>query len=109
MPEAPPISACATCSACCDHPEPWSQIDLTLEDVNRIPAHYHIPSGFGNIRKMARTGNRCIALVGTIGVDARCSIYDIRPKVCREYDPAARTAECNQCRRPHGLADLPID
>ncbi len=61
---------------------------------------------WGQRVKMARVANRCVALVGTVGVDARCSIYDNRPQVCRDYDPATRTAECNDCRAPHGLPPI---
>jgi Fe-S-cluster containining protein len=93
---------CRQCGACCDHPEPWSIVELTLEDMARIPPGMTV-SSFGSWRKMARTGNRCVALTGTVGVDARCSIYDIRPQICREYDPAARIGECNMCRAGHGL------
>jgi Fe-S-cluster containining protein len=84
-------------------------IRLTLADMQRIPAEMQEPSGFGNVLKMRKIGNRCVALTGTIGVDARCSIYEIRPTVCREYDQSTRVAECNMCRAPHGLPDLTID
>lgn len=99
---------CLTCSACCDHPEPWATIDLTLEDLARVPAEMTVPSGFGNILKMRKIGNRCVALVGTVGVDARCSIYENRPTICRDYDAGKRVVECNACRTPHGLAPLPL-
>lgn len=94
---------CRACGACCDFPEPWSVVDLTMADTVRIPAAMTTHS-WGNRVKMRREGNRCVALVGTIGLDARCSIYDIRPEVCRDYDPDARTKDCEVCRNQHGLA-----
>lgn len=63
-------------------------------------------SGEWVIRKIRKVGGRCVALTGTIGVDARCSIYDIRPQVCRDHDPASRIPECNMCRSLHGLAPI---
>jgi Fe-S-cluster containining protein len=101
-----PANPCDACGACCDHPEPWSTIDLTLEDLARVPAEMTVPS-WGDWRKMARVGNRCVALVGTIGVDARCSIYEDRPQICRDYDPVLRVTDCNMCRAPHGLDPRP--
>ncbi|MFU8893995.1 MAG: YkgJ family cysteine cluster protein, partial [Luteolibacter sp.] len=95
MPDAPPISACQTCSACCDHPEPWATIRLSLDDMHRIPADLQTPTGEGAVQKLRKIGNRCIALIGTVGIDARCGIYDIRPAICREFDPATRVSECN--------------
>lgn len=96
---------CKACGACCDHPEPWSIVDLDLEDLDRVPLEMTVPS-WGQRVKMARVGNRCVALIGTVGVDARCSIYSNRPNVCRNYDPAARRKECNDCRAPHSLPPI---
>lgn len=33
--------------------------------------------------------SRCVALTGTQGKDIRCSIYDDRPRGCREFDPGS--------------------
>jgi len=66
-----------------------------------------VPS-YGRRMKMAKFGNRCVALVGIIGSTARCSIYDNRPTCCRNYDASQRVPECNDCRLAHGLTPLPI-
>ena len=100
-----PDNPCHACGACCDHPEPWSTIDLDAADVASIPVEMTVHS-WGQRVKMARNGNRCVALIGTVGIDARCSIYEIRPTICRSYDPAVRAQECNMCRAPHNLPPL---
>jgi Fe-S-cluster containining protein len=53
---------------------------------------------------------RCIALVGTIGIDVRCAIYEQRPSSCRAFAPGAAAghgdARCGDARRLHGLPPL---
>lgn len=58
------IPECMTCGACCDHPEPWSIVELTLGDLERVPPDMTVHS-YGNRLKMARAGNRCVALSGS--------------------------------------------
>lgn len=52
----------------------------------------------------------CIALQGTVGVAASCSIYTQRPSVCRELAPswafAAISPQCDKARIAHGMAPL---
>ena len=54
---------------------------------------------------------RCLALMGTPGVDVSCSIYDWRPSPCRAFAPKVGAgtgdAACGDTRRRHGLAPLP--
>jgi Fe-S-cluster containining protein len=55
----------------------------------------------------------CAALHGTVGQDARCSIYEQRPSVCREVLPSwesgAASAQCDKARAAHGLPPLTPD
>lgn len=112
--DASPVAACETCSACCDHPEPWATIHVTATELAKIPAEF-VETVEGTVafrrvteHKMRKVGNRCAALVGTVGVDARCGIYVDRPTVCRQFNPATRVGDCNMCRAPHGLTPLTI-
>ncbi len=36
---------------------------------------------------MNSAGNRCLALLGEVGTWTSCSIYDVRPIVCRDCIP----------------------
>lgn len=49
-------------------------------------------------------GDRCLALSGTIGEAAACTIYALRPEVCRECQPG--DPECDLARATHGMAPL---
>ena len=47
---------------------------------------------------------RCIALAGEVGVQVGCTIYDVRPSPCREFD--VEHAACNKARQRCGLVPL---
>jgi Fe-S-cluster containining protein len=47
-------------------------------------------------------GARCSALVGEVGKSTSCSIYDIRPDVCRACLPGG--GDCLIARRGRGLS-----
>ncbi len=53
---------------------------------------------------------RCVALQGTVGKDGNCGVYERRPSVCREVEPAwefgRASAQCDKARVAHGLAPL---
>jgi hypothetical protein len=49
-------------------------------------------------------GDRCSALSGKIGVATACTIYAVRPEVCRTCMPG--DVECAMARRRHGLPVL---
>jgi Fe-S-cluster containining protein len=47
---------------------------------------------------------RCVALAGEVGVEVHCTIYDVRPSPCREFDTVHDA--CNQARKRLGLGPL---
>ncbi len=51
---------------------------------------------------------RCVALVGEVGGEIGCSIYEQRSSTCREFDVG--TAECLKARLKHGIREdlIPI-
>ena len=98
---SPPTSPCQSCGACCAYSRNWPR--FTVEDdaeIALIPGYLIDDTGSG----MRCTGNRCAALVGKIGVETACGIYDFRPVVCRECQPGDE--ECLTARRHHGLGPL---
>lgn len=69
---------CKGCGACClNKDNKW--IEVTLTDSVRIPKEF-LQSGDIELFAMKQTENgRCVCL----DKDNNCSIYDIRPTICR--------------------------
>jgi Fe-S-cluster containining protein len=92
------VPDCRNCGACCAYSRDWPR--LTLEDdeaIARIPAEL-LDDEAGRMRC---NGDRCSALVGEVGVLTTCSIYEVRPDVCRACQPGDDA--CTIARRHHGL------
>jgi hypothetical protein len=89
---------CQSCGACCSYSKDWPRFS-TEEDaqLDRIPEALVAD----NLSGMRCTGDRCDALAGTIGEATGCSIYEIRPHVCRACQPG--DVECLMAREKWGL------
>jgi len=82
--QAASADPCRVCGACCSYSADWPR--FTLEDdaaIARIPPNYVDEGGAG----MRCHGNRCTALRGEVGRATSCTIYDLRPDVCRACQP----------------------
>jgi len=92
---------CQSCGACCAYSSNWPRF-TTEEDaaLDLIPPSLVNERGAG----MRCDGDRCSALSGRIGVATSCTIYAIRPEVCRTCMPG--DAECGMARRKWGLPPL---
>lgn len=90
-------NVCLNCGACCDY---FEGVDVLKSD--NIPVELTTyRDGYGCMKQI---GTRCIALSGTVGKDARCSIYENRPSVCRDFP--SRNRHCADARREHHLRVL---
>jgi Fe-S-cluster containining protein len=90
---------CTTCGACCAFSKEWPRFSVETEaDIRAIPAAFVSDQG------MRCEGNRCSALDGRVGERTSCTIYDVRPEVCRSCLPG--DAECNIARARFGLAAI---
>ncbi|RDS85534.1 YkgJ family cysteine cluster protein [Dyella psychrodurans] len=110
------LHPCLRCGACCAsfrvsfH---WSEAEPSMggqvppELAEKIDAH-----------RMAMRGTwaahpRCVALKGTVGREASCSIYEQRPSTCREVSPSWESGvanpQCDKARLAHGLAPLTLE
>jgi uncharacterized protein len=75
---------CQSCGACCAYSAEWPRFSLESEAaLARIPPAL-IDDGRGRMRC---EGNRCSALTGEVGKSTACSIYAVRPDVCRACLP----------------------
>jgi uncharacterized protein len=89
---------CQSCGACCAYSAEWPR--FSLEDdaaLARIPEAMVNDQGGG----MRCDGDRCTALSGEIGKSTTCTIYAVRPDVCRACMPG--DPECVTARARHGL------
>lgn len=101
MPDLPDPSPCQACGACCAFSRSWPRFTVEDDDeIARIPWDLVAADGSG----MRCVGDRCSALAGDIGSATACTIYDIRPEVCRSCQPGDE--ECLMARRRHGLPPL---
>ena len=92
---------CQACGACCGYSQNWPRFS-TEDDaaLDLIPPELVNARGSG----MHCDDNRCAALKGKIGEATSCSIYSVRPEVCRTCMPG--DAECAMARRKAGLPVL---
>ncbi len=89
---------CQACGACCDYSALWPRFSLESDDeIALIPAAF-IARDEGGMRCL---GNRCSALTGVVTEHVACSIYAVRPLVCRACLPGDDA--CLMARARHGL------
>ena len=94
-------SPCQACGACCAYSENWPRFSTEEDDaLDLIPRRLVNARGSG----MRCENDRCAALAGRIGEATSCTIYAIRPEVCRTCMPG--DAECAMARRKYGLPVL---
>jgi Fe-S-cluster containining protein len=96
---------CLKCGACCAYYRAsfyWAECDDTVE--NGVPNNLTKRMD-ANRRMMLGTGGpepRCIALLGTVGVEVRCTIYARRASICRSFIPSwengAHNPRCDKAR-----------
>ncbi|MEQ1576990.1 MAG: YkgJ family cysteine cluster protein [Hyphomicrobium sp.] len=92
---------CQSCGACCAFDESWPRFSLESErEIAAIPEALVSASGSG----MRCEGGRCCALSGEIGKHAACTVYAVRPLVCRDCQPGDE--ECNMARARYGFPAL---
>lgn len=104
---------CLTCGACCAYYRVtfyWQESDET--EFGTVPAG--LTEDFNAFRKTMRgtdqNNPRCAALLGTIGESVRCSIYEKRASICREFsvswENGVQNDLCDKARIFHGLSPL---
>jgi Fe-S-cluster containining protein len=89
---------CQACGACCAHSRDWPRFTLEDDaDIDRIPSAL-IDDGQARMRC---EGDRCAALSGEIGTASACTIYAVRPLVCRDCVPGDDA--CSIARSARGM------
>lgn len=106
------LNPCMSCGACCAYFRVsfyWAEAD---DAGGLVPSHLTEPlTPF--LRCMSGTNqkqSRCVALAGTPGESACCTIYAQRPSPCREFLMSGENGEineaCDRARARYGLAPL---
>lgn len=101
---------CLSCGACCAayrvalHWLEAEQLAIAPELLEKLDPHRLA------MRVDDASHLRCVALAGTIGVAASCSIYPQRPQCCRDlaasFEFGYATSQCDRARIRHGLEPL---
>jgi Fe-S-cluster containining protein len=93
---------CQSCGACCAYSAEWPRFSTESDEaLERIP----IALVDDSLGRMRADGDRCAALAGVVGQWTACTIYDIRPDVCRACVPGDDA--CQMARARYGFPALP--
>lgn len=89
---------CQSCGACCAYSAEWPRFSLESDEQLAL-----IPEAFvaADLSGMRCENDRCLALAGEIGKHVACTIYAVRPEVCRACMPG--DPECLMAREAHGI------
>jgi Fe-S-cluster containining protein len=95
------VNPCQECGACCSTSAAWPRFSTESDDELDL-----IPPGLvsDDLSGMRCDGDRCAALIGTVGKRTACSIYGLRPDVCRICVPGDEA--CSVARNHHRLPPL---
>ena len=104
---------CLACGACCAHYRVafhWSETEADLAGTPAALTEALDPHRLVMRGTYGGAAIRCVALTGTIGEAAACSIYAQRPSPCRDlvasWEHGAPNPQCDRARAAHGLAPL---
>lgn len=104
---------CLACGACCAHYRVafhWSETEPDLAGTPPALTEVLDPHRLVMRGTYGGAAIRCVALAGTIGEAAACSIYAHRPSPCRDlvasWEHGAPSPQCDRARAAHGLAPL---
>ncbi|MDT3735945.1 MAG: YkgJ family cysteine cluster protein [Denitratisoma sp.] len=86
------IPDCVACGGCCAWSETWPVLMGEGDGAG-------IPDDLIDVEqwRMQSWGHRCAALEGELGCRVRCTVYENRPLVCREFQ--AGSDDCHMVRR----------
>jgi Fe-S-cluster containining protein len=110
------VNPCLSCGACCAFYRAsfyWSEAEgytpggVPLKMTKKLDDFRLMMIGTGG------SAPRCIALLGDISRSVRCSIYERRPSICREFEPSwqnnTSNPRCDKARLAWGMRPLVPD
>ena len=104
---------CLICGACCIAFRAsfyWTEGDDTVEGTVPVYLTEKVNSFRRAMRKTSSHDQRCIALYGIPSHIVKCTIYERRPTVCRNFEPSWKAgihnSRCDKARAIFGLEPL---
>lgn len=98
-----PSLDCQRCGACCRAAYDAVYLDPREKAIKRHPDLVGVQ---GFVYYLKRSGDRCAALAGPKAGPYQCTIYDDRPRTCRDFENGGR--HCLDARRKIGLEAMPL-
>jgi len=105
---------CISCGACCAYYRAsfyWAEADNAVGGTVPVELTEKLNDFRRVMKGTSQKAPRCIALLGEIGQCVRCSIYELRSSVCRDFDVSwhngVHNERCDRARAAWGLAPLP--
>lgn len=104
---------CMTCGACCASLRVSFHRSQLLSEGGRVPDGLADEETVSTVRMRGtdRSQPRCVCLVGRVGEEVACGIYEFRPDPCVEFAAhglyGIENAACNRARQRHGMPSLP--
>ncbi len=107
-------SPCMSCGACCGTFRVsfyWGETDAAPAGQVPVRLTEQINHYLACMQGTNQSSPRCVALLGEIGDNVRCSIYEQRSSTCREFpyhgEQGQPSPDCQRARAKHGLPPLP--
>ncbi|MGP8153500.1 MAG: YkgJ family cysteine cluster protein [Smithella sp.] len=107
---------CLSCGACCIAFRAsfyWAEGDDAVEGSVPVYLTEKVNAFRRAMRKTSSHDQRCIALHGTPSNRVKCTIYERRPTVCRDFEPSwkaeVHNSRCDKARSVFGLKPLSPD
>lgn len=116
IPSTDTPNPCISCGACCAYYRCsfyWAEADCAPGGTVPFEMTEKLNDFRLSMRGMSGSTPRCAALLGEIGNSVRCSIYDLRSSVCRDFpfswDGGIHNPRCDKARLAWGLPVLEPD
>jgi hypothetical protein len=95
---APVAWSCRACGACCALSRDWPRFSTEDDAALALIPRIYVDDADAGMRCV---GHRCAALTGEVGVSTSCTVYSVRPDVCRACEPG--DGACLMARERFGL------
>ncbi|MCM2291855.1 YkgJ family cysteine cluster protein [Allorhizobium sp. BGMRC 0089] len=100
----PEIFDCQSCGACCAYQADWPRFSLESDEQLAAIPEALVADDLSGMKFLTDAAGkiRCAALTGVVGQHVGCSVYTVRPQVCRDCMPG--DPECHMARQALGFA-----
>ena len=114
LPTMDAFNPCLDCGICCIHFRIsfyWAEADDATGGFVPVEMTEKLTHTMRCMKGSNQVPRRCTALIGEVGKQVACSIYENRPTPCREFavylDDGTPNPKCDELRAGIGLPPLP--